>query len=141
MSITGGCRCGAVRYTIDAAEPLFTRHCWCRDCQYISAGSGTVNVFFPSDKVTVEGALSDYVSQAESGNVMHRQFCAACGTPMFTQSEARRQFIGVRAGSLDDPELGKPQMAIWVASAPSWAAFAEGVPQEPKQPAPAKPKG
>jgi hypothetical protein len=44
MTITGGCRCGAVRYTIEA-EPLFARHCWCRDCQYIGAGPGTVNVF------------------------------------------------------------------------------------------------
>src|SRR6476661_7178546 len=89
MTINGGCRCGAVRYRIEA-EPLFTRHCWCRDCQYISAGAGTVNVFFPSEAVKVEGALADYASKAESGNQMHRHFCAACGTPIFTQSEARQ---------------------------------------------------
>src|SRR5215470_14575768 len=47
MTITGGCRCRAVRYSIEA-EAITTRHCWCRDCQYIGAGSGTVNVFFPS---------------------------------------------------------------------------------------------
>jgi len=47
MTITGGCRCRAVRYSIEA-EVITTRHCWCRDCQYIGAGSGTVNVFFPS---------------------------------------------------------------------------------------------
>jgi hypothetical protein len=140
MTITGGCRCGAVRYRIEA-EPLFTRHCWCRDCQYISAGAGTVNVFFPSEKVKVEGALADYASKAESGNMMHRHFCAACGTPIFTQSEVRRHYLGVRAGSLDDPELGKPEMAIWTSSAPSWAVFEEGLPQEPKQPPPLKPKG
>jgi hypothetical protein len=50
MTITGGCRCGAVRYSIEA-EPLFARHCWCRDCQYIGAGAGTVNVFFASEAV------------------------------------------------------------------------------------------
>ena len=97
MTITGGCRCGAVRYTIEA-EPKFTRHCWCRDCQYVGAGAGTVNVFFASESVKVEGALADYVSQADSGNLVHRHFCAACGTPVFTQGEARRQYIGVRAG-------------------------------------------
>ncbi len=103
MTITGGCRCGAVRYKIDA-DRITARHCWCRDCQYIGAGSGTVNVFFPSEAVKVEGALSDYTSRAASGNLMHRQFCPTCGTPVFTQSEARLHMIGVRAGTLDDPE-------------------------------------
>ena len=41
MTITGGCRCGAVRYRIEA-ETITTRRCWCRDCQFIGAGSGTV---------------------------------------------------------------------------------------------------
>jgi hypothetical protein len=132
MSIAGGCRCGAVRYTIEA-EPLFTRHCWCRDCQYIGAGAGTVNVFFPSDMVTIEGELADYVSTADSGNRMHRSFCAKCGTPVTTQSAARLHMIGVRAGTLDDPELGKPQIAIWTSSAPSWAALEPGIPHEPRQ--------
>ena len=70
MTLTGGCRCGAIRYSIEA-EPITARHCWCRDCQYIGAGSGTVNVFFPSDAVKVEGALADYTNKAASGNVMH----------------------------------------------------------------------
>jgi hypothetical protein len=70
MTITGGCRCGAIHYKIDA-ERITARHCWCRDCQYIGAGSGTVNVFFPSEAVEVEGALSDYTSRAASGNLMH----------------------------------------------------------------------
>ena len=38
--ITGSCRCGAVRYE-STAVPLITRVCWCRDCQYVAAGSGT----------------------------------------------------------------------------------------------------
>ena len=127
MTITGGCLCGAVRYSIEA-EPKFIRHCWCRDCQYIGAGAGTVNVFFATEAVKVEGALADYASPAASGNLMHRRYCPSCGTPVFTQTEARLHFIGVRAGTFDDPELAKPQMAIWTSSAPSWAAFETGHP-------------
>ena len=107
----------AVRYSIEA-EPLFARHCWCRDCQYIGAGSGTVNVFFASDKVTIEGALTDHTSHADSGTLMHRTFCAICGTPMFTQADMRKHYIGVRAGTLDEPDLGKPQ-EVWSTDFPS----------------------
>ena len=140
MTITGGCLCGAVRYSIEA-EPLFTRHCWCRDCQYIGAGGGTVNVFFPTEAVKVEGVLVEHASPAASGNLMHRRYCPSCGTPVFTQTEARLHFLGVRAGTLDDPEIGKPQMTIWTSSAPSWAAFEPDIPHEPKQAPPPKPKG
>jgi hypothetical protein len=140
MTITGGCLCGAVRYTIEA-EPKFIRHCWCRDCQYIGAGAGTVNVFFPTEAVKVEGALAEHASPAASGNLMHRRYCPSCGTPVFTQTEARLHFLGVRAGTLDDPEIAKPQMAIWTSSAPSWAAFEPDIPHEPKQAPPPKVKG
>jgi hypothetical protein len=96
MTITGGCRCGAVRYAIEA-EPLFARHCWCRDCQYIGAGSGTVNVFFASEKVAVEGALTDYTSHADSGTLMHRQFCAICGTHRCSRKPKRASTLSACA--------------------------------------------
>ena len=53
-----------------------------------------------------------------------------------TQSESRPHFIAVRAGTLDDPEIGKPDLTIWISSAPSWACFAEDLPRAEKQPAP-----
>ena len=137
MIITGGCRCKAVRYSVEA-EPITARQCWCRDCQYIGAGSGTVNVFFSSEAVKVEGALSDYTNRAASGNLMHRQFCPICGTPLFTQSDARRHMIGVRAGTLDDAEIGKPQMTIWTSSAPSWAVFDPNIQRDEKQSPPSQ---
>jgi len=98
------------------------------------------DVFFPTEAVKVEGALAEHASPAASGNLMHRRYCPSCGTPVFTQTEARLHFLGVRAGTLDDPEIAKPQMAIWTSSAPSWAAFEPGIPHEPKQAPTPKPK-
>src|ERR1700686_1404092 len=95
MQITGGCLCRAVRYSIRAA-PIVTRTCWCRVCQYIGAGGATVNTCFPSESLTVSGELRDYRLTADSGNVAHRRFCGACGTHLFSASEARPHLIFAR---------------------------------------------
>ena len=135
MSIQGGCLCRAVRYESRAA-PIITRVCWCRVCQYVAAGSGTVNVFFQTESLSIQGTTQDYRSIADSGNVIHRRFCPQCGTPLFTAAEARPHLIGVRAGTLDDPNLVQPAITIWTASAPRWACIAESLPRVGRQPPP-----
>lgn len=133
---TGGCLCRRVRYRI-AAEPIVTRVCWCRDCQYFGAGSGTVNTAFLKSALVAEGELSDYVSQADSGNIMHRRFCGHCGTPVFSEAEARSHLVFVRAGTLDEPSTVQPAMTIWTDSAPTWASIDEDLPCVAGQPPPA----
>ena len=54
MTITGRCLCGAIRWE-SSAPPVVTRVCWCRDCQYVGGGSGTVNACFRTDTFTVIG--------------------------------------------------------------------------------------
>ena len=136
MKITGGCLCGAVRFE-SAAPPMVTRHCWCRLCQYLGAGSGTVNACFKTDGFTIMGTTRDYASIADSGNVMHRQFCATCGTPLFSSAEVRPHLIFVRVGTFNDPNLADPAMTIWTSSAPHWAQIDTALPQVEKQPPPA----
>jgi hypothetical protein len=115
---------------------MVTRHCWCRLCQYLGAGGGTVNACFETDGFTITGVIRDYSCIADSGNVMHRQFCATCGTPMFSSAEVRPHLIFVRVGTLDDAELARPAMTIWTAQAPSWACIASDIPRVEQQPPP-----
>jgi hypothetical protein len=135
MEITGGCLCRAVRYRV-TAPPIITRICWCRLCQYLAAGNGTVNVCFPTKAITIEGELRDYPSVADSGNAMHRRFCPACGTPMFSDAEVRPHLIFVRAGTLDNPEIVKPVATIWTSQAPTWACIDQALPRVEGQPPP-----
>jgi|ERR1039457_853549 hypothetical protein len=132
----GGCLCGAVRYTVSAA-PIVTRVCWCRLCQYLGAGSGTVNVCFPTDAITIEGQLADFQSVADSGNKMRRRFCPVCGTQLFSEAEARPHLIFVRAGTLDDREVARPAATIWTDQAPTWACIDARIPSIAGQPPPA----
>jgi hypothetical protein len=138
LAIAGGCLCGAVRYEIKADAPLGARHCWCRVCQYLGAGTGAVSALFRTEDVAVSGPLTDYVCKADSGATMHRRFCARCGTDVFSEAEERPTLIFVRAGSLDDPNLAAPTATIWPQSAPNWACFDPDLPRIEGQPPPLK---
>ena len=133
MKITGGCLCGAVRYESSAAS-VIARVCWCRLCQYLGAGSGTVNACCKTESFTVRGETADYPGVADSGNIMHRRFCPTCGTPLFSEAESRPHLIFVRAGTLDDREVVRPAMTIWTSAAPSWACIAADLPRVGQQP-------
>ena len=134
--VRGGCLCGSVRYESDA-PPIVTRVCWCRLCQYLGGGSGTVNCAFRTESFHITGEVTRYTSLADSGNVLHREFCTVCGTPMFSRAEIRPHLVFARAGTLDDPEVARPSMTIWTKAAPSWACIADDLPSVEGQPPPA----
>ncbi len=136
LPITGGCLCRAVRYEA-RAEPIVTRQCWCRLCQYLGAGSSTVNVAFETSQVTIAGELRRFASTADSGNRLQRGFCPTCGTPVSSEAEARPHLIFLRAGTLDDSSIAVPAMNIWTRQAPHWAHLDPATPSVPGQPQPA----
>jgi hypothetical protein len=135
MITTGGCLCRAVRYEI-AAEPIATRFCWCRVCQYFGAGNATVNTAFPKGALATSGETRDYQSVADSGSHMHRRFCPICGTHLFSEAESRPHLVFVRVGTLDEPARVRPSATIWASSAPSWACIDESLPRIEGQPPP-----
>ena len=135
MSINGRCLCGAVQYNV-SSEPIAKRICWCRLCQYLSAGNGTVNAMFKRTDVVIQGETRDYASIADSGAHMHRQFCPTCGTPMFGYAEERAHLLVVRVGTMDNPSACPPTTTIWTSQAPSWACINNTLPQIEGQPSP-----
>lgn len=134
---TGGCLCGAVRFTL-TAEPLAARICWCRDCQHLAA-NGTVNLLIPADALSSSGTLAEHTKTADSGSAVTRQFCPSCGTHLFAKSSARPQFRVVRAGNLDNPSSIRPSVNIWSSSAPAWACLDPALERLEQQPLPPKP--
>jgi hypothetical protein len=133
--ITGGCLCKTVRYSTEA-QPIITRLCWCRVCQYLATGNAAVSVCFPTSGFAITGEMRDFQSVADSGNRMHRRFCPVCGTHMFSEAESRPHLIFVRAGTLDDPSLARPAATIWTAQAPAWACVDATLPSWEGQPPP-----
>ena len=122
MMVTGGCRCGAVRYEA-VGEPAHHALCHCEQCRR-SAGAWLIGwALFPRDAVTITGAPVSYNSSGDT----ERQFCGTCGTGLFYVSESVFPGqIDIQTGSFDDPDAIPPQARIQMADAPRWmAGFAD----------------
>jgi hypothetical protein len=131
LPITGGCACGAIRYEC-AAEPMAAVNCHCRDCQRASGSGYAPALWFPADAVRItRGQVKYHLITAETGNTVSRGFCADCGSPLLAKNSAAPMVI-VRAGSLDDPTLHRPQLDIFVSSAQPWDHMDPALPKYPR---------
>lgn len=131
---SGGCACGAVRYTINA-EPLISYLCHCTECQRRTSSAFGLNLQTPTDTLTIDkGTPSVRVRTADSGNDLAVNFCNQCGTTLFTAPAARPQIRVVYAGTLDDPSWVPVKLNIWTDSALPWVPLDPALPNEPGQP-------
>jgi hypothetical protein len=74
----------------------------------------------PEASVSLTGEVSAYARTANSGNMVTRHFCATCGAALFSINSAMPGMMFLRASSLDDLEVFKPQMHVFVSRAASW---------------------
>ncbi|MFC3096626.1 GFA family protein [Alteraurantiacibacter palmitatis] len=126
MAMTGGCRCGAVRYEV-SGDVLHHALCHCRDCQMASGAPMVAWLAVKAEGLRVtQGEAASYVSPAGS----LRRFCGNCGTPMFFENaQFLPGIVDVQSVTLDDPDAQAPQVHIQVAERRSWMADAASLPE------------
>ena len=130
---TGGCLCGAVRYSADGA-PAFVGVCHCRNCQRATGGAFAPVVGMPETAVTVTGTPATFRDTGDTGKAMLRQFCPTCGSSLFARAEVMAGVLMVLTGSLDDASWVKPGMEIYCDSAQPWVELGGGMQRFPKMP-------
>jgi hypothetical protein len=119
---TGGCLCGALRYEAEG-EPKFSGHCYCADCRKAS-GSGFIPFMgFPSAAVRFTGQSLKFTSAAASGGTAVRNSCPVCGSLVFGGEVGKAKVFTIYAGTLDDPSLFAPTVAVFTRGRPAWAAI------------------
>ena len=133
QTLTGGCLCGAVRYSVNA-DFIFSGKCYCEDCRRGSSSGHNSVYAVPEQSVKIEGKLTEYKKQGGSGNPITRRFCPVCGTKISTTAAVMPGVMLMTASSLDDPEKFKSQMSIFTSRAPSWDRPPADVPSFPEMP-------
>ena len=130
--ITGGCRCGALRYK-SSAEPVLSVHCCCTDCHNFYGGM-SAGVVVPRDTLEITGEVSHFEVAGDSGKPVDRGFCPTCGTHIFGWPGIAPHLASVTAGSLDNSSWFKPQMCVFTASATPWMSIPPDIPTFPGMP-------
>lgn len=129
--VTGGCLCGYVRYEC-TAEPEGATYCHCDDCRRTTGSVFNVGVRVRAASLAVtSGQVKSYTKTADSGNSITRQFCPECGSPLFTRSPVHPDYVFVKAGSLDDPNVVEPVDQIWTSRQVPWARIDPDLPAFP----------
>lgn len=126
MAMSGGCRCGAVRYEI-SGDVLHHALCHCRDCQMASGAPMVAWLAVKAEDFRVtKGKAASYNGAGASV----RHFCGTCGTPLwFVNEEMLPGIVDVQSVTLDAPDETAPTAQIQTAEARAWMAGLADMPQ------------
>jgi hypothetical protein len=117
---TGGCLCGAVRYSV-RGDPVHVGRCHCADCRKESGSAFTVYGQWPVGALELTGEVTAYQG---------RGFCARCGSRLLDPPQPGEPLVEIRLGSLDDAPFGlTPEAEVWVKRREGWLAPVAGAGQ------------
>lgn len=126
-TVTGGCLCGSVRYEY-RGEVGPAGYCHCADCRRTSGSAFGVSVRVQTAGFRiVSGQPKGFTKLGDSGRAVTRYFCPDCGSPLYTAPPLHPDVYFIKAGSLDDPSLVKPNRQAWMRSRVDWAEIDPGL--------------
>lgn len=101
---SGGCQCGAVRFSVSHLGRASI--CHCRMCQ--KQFGGFFGAFVSADQAHFSWTRGQ-PTWFRSSKKVHRGFCKACGTPLTYRHPGG---IELAIGTFDHPELFEPQVQV-----------------------------
>lgn len=113
--ITGKCLCGNVSFSADT-EIKMMANCHCDDCRQATGAAFGTLLFVDEAAVEISGAPKTFSHTADSGAAMEKLFCPDCGSQMFGKNSNRQGMMSVRAGVVDQKELIKPGVNVYLSS-------------------------
>ena len=114
---SGGCLCGAVRYTV-RGEPTHVGRCHCADCRKLSGSAFTLYGQWPLEAFDLAGELADFQGE---------RFCGTCGSRIGLIAD---EGVELYLGTLDDAPNGLvPEAEVWIKRREPWLPPVEGASQ------------
>ncbi|MBN9353553.1 MAG: GFA family protein [Hyphomicrobium denitrificans] len=131
VTLTGSCRCGAVKFSCDSHTPQPYQRCYCSICRK-TAGGGGYAINLAADARTLKFDDPDNVIQIFRADIRQddgscerstaeRNFCTRCGTALWLFSPEWPDLVHPFASAIDS-ELPAPPSSVhmMLRYKPSW---------------------
>lgn len=129
IKLSGGCHCGAVRYTL-RASPLAVQHCHCESCRKTTGALHATLGVMRRDKVEIEGA--ENLTKYRTSPGFEQQFCRTCGCKLFAYDDDETTLFYLDLPTLDDGlDPGHPremESHIFMSSRAKWEHVSDVIP-------------
>lgn len=132
--LTGGCLCGAVRYTLRDGFRMRPYACHCTDCQSRTGTAFSEHMQFVLADLEVAGELDEGRFHQPSGAKATIYGCAVCKARIYATNDRRAGMASLRCGTLDDSASLVPAAHIWVKSKQPWITLPEDAVTMDEQP-------
>lgn len=131
--IEGGCRCGAVRWRLDAERLPPTYACHCLDCQTWSGSAFSQQAIVAQDRFECTGPVGRFeLPSADGRRVSHQVACPACFTRVYNTNSSRPGRVVIRAGTFDDSHRLAVVAHMWTKRKQPWLTLDPQVPAWPE---------
>lgn len=132
--LTGGCACGAVRYTVKPGFRMKPYACHCTDCQRRSGSAFAVQMIVMRADLEAEGETLSSEYAQPSGATARMHACPRCLCRIYGINTTIPEIANLRAGTLDNSRELVPAVHFWVKSKQSWVVIPDDVPALETQP-------
>jgi hypothetical protein len=126
MSLSGGCMCGAVRFTT-TGRPDRVLNCHCHSCRsHTGAPMATLAVFAP-DQVVFSGNPRKPFASAKG---VERAFCENCGTSLTWETQLGDEpIIAIHISAFDLPDALPPDAHSFYPEKIAWFDAHDNLPK------------
>ena len=118
--LTGGCLCGAVRYTLKSGFRLNPYACHCTDCQSRTGSAFSEHMLFMLSDLEISGELDSGEFDQPSGAHSTIFGCARCKARIYAVNSTSEGMASLRCGTLDNSASFVPSAHLWVRSKQPW---------------------
>ncbi len=123
---TGGCVCGAVRYTVRPSIRFKLYACHCTDCQKRAGTSFSLQQTILMSDFEIDGDMIEGGFTQPSGARARLFACPVCHSRIYGINDTRPGIAIIRAGTFDHNASLIPDVHVWTRSKQPWIVIPTG---------------